>query len=418
MLTTGDLPEAETWFRESFRFNIHSISPWGGEEGGYGNSSAYATWSLPMFVTWWDSIQAATGVDVYAKPWARGLVRYFVYFEPPGTPSYLFGDGAEQRPDFTMIKSYVSRQPSPLGAWYLGNSPGEVDLITSLAGPVSLPAEEVQAKPPAENMTAFHDIGWVAMHSQIADPSRTSIYFRASPDAAFSHNHADNNSFVLNSNGEPLLIDSGYYDWYGSPHWKGWYRQTKAHNAITFDGGKGQAEKSGEQGMTAIGRLVDARSNGRVDFTEGDAIEAYEGQLLQARRRLWYLRAENTLVVQDSLRSAVPRQFEWNVHALDSFVIKNAGSIEVKHNAARACIDMVQPGGMEFVQNNRFDPPPQSGPSRGDQWHGRFQNKERQVGVEFLAVIRVGCQDVGFSIKDSTTGRQLKIGKEIIDIPH
>lgn len=27
------------------------------------------------------------------------------------------------------------------------------------------------------------------------------------------------------------------------PHWKQWYWRTKAHNAITFDGGKGQAEK-------------------------------------------------------------------------------------------------------------------------------------------------------------------------------
>ena len=246
MLMVGTLPEAENWFRESFRFYIHSIGAWGGEEGGYGNGAAYATWSLGAYVPAWDSIQAATGINVYTKPWARNHVKYLAYFEPSGTPSYLFGDGAEQRADFSMIRGYVSRQPSPLAAWYVGNISGTEDHITALAGPVSLPVEEAQAKLPTENMVAFRNIGWVAMHSQLADRSRTSIYFRASPYAAFSHSHADNNSFVVNSNGEPLLIDSGYYDWYGSPHWKSWYRRTKAHNAITFDGGKGQAEKSGE----------------------------------------------------------------------------------------------------------------------------------------------------------------------------
>ena len=68
--------------------------------------------------------------------------------------------------------------------------------------------------------------------------------------------------------------------------------------------------------MTAIGHVVNAHTDGRVDFTEGDATEAYEGQLLKARRRLWYLRSEDTLVVQDSLRSAVPRQFDWNIQLL------------------------------------------------------------------------------------------------------
>ncbi|MEP6877593.1 MAG: heparinase II/III family protein [Nitrosospira sp.] len=418
MLMVGSLPEAENWFRESFRFYIHTVSPWGSEEGGWANASAYANWSLDqVIVPRWDSIHAATGINVYTKPWSQGFLKYFAYFVPPGSPRHLFGDGAETAPNFGLIKGFASRQHSSLAAWYARNLTNKEDLINLLAAPIPLPVDGVQVEPPKENSLAFHDIGWVAMHSAIADRSRTSIYFRASPYAAFSHSHADNNSFVLVSGGEPLLIDSGYYDWYGSPHWKGWYWRTKAHNAVTFDGGKGQAEKSGPERMTAVGRLVDFHTDGKVDFTEGDASAAYEGELFQARRRLWYLRNENVLVIHDSLRSAVPRQFEWNIHALDTFVVKGSGSVEVKQNAARACIDMLQPSGIEFVQNNRFDPPPQSAPARKDQWHGRFQNTERQTSLEFLAVIKVGCRAVPLEINNFATNRTIKVGDQTLNIP-
>lgn len=424
-LMIGDLPEAENWFREAFRFYIHTFSPWGGEEGGYGNSSAYAIWALGLsMIPRWDSIRAATGVNIYKKPSAQGRLKYFVYFEPPGSPIQLFGDGAEIPPDFSLIKGFASRYDSPLAAWYALNINKKEDLIWFLAAPIPLPVEGVKPEPPETNAIAFHDIGWAAMHSAIVDPLRTSIYFRSSPYAAFSHSHADNNSFVLVSGGEPLLIDSGFYDWWGSPHWKEWYRRTKAHNAITFDGGKGQAEKTDPQRMTAKGQLTEFHSNGKVDFVEGDAAAAYEGELLQARRRLWYLRDENVLIIHDSLRSAIPRQFEWNIHALNPFEVKEAGSIEVKQNAARACIDMLRPNAIEFAQNNKFDVPPKKPPSRTDQgghktneqWHGRFRTKDRKTTVEFLAVVDVGCRNTPIEIGNFESSRRIKVGDESIHV--
>ena len=38
-----------------------------------------------------------------------------------------------------------------------------------------------------------------------------------------------------------------------SPHWRAWYKQTKAHNAITFDGAQGQGLGAAGQGR-AVGR--------------------------------------------------------------------------------------------------------------------------------------------------------------------
>ena len=415
-LMIDSLPDAENWFRNSFRSYVNWQSPWGDEHGGYGNGSAYAEYSVVYFVEFWDVIAGATGVNIYEKPWSQGLLKFLACFVPPGSPSHTFGDAAETKPWNSALKAFSNRYNSDLASWYSKNLSDEKRPLPELTNPVLQTNPRLVGNPPEGNTCKFDHIGWTAMHSRWTDPNRTSVYFRSSSYAAFNHSHADNNSFVLVSGGEQLLIDSGYYDWYGSPHWKGWYRQTKAHNAVTFDNGRGEAEKSGPNKMTATGRLVEFHSDGNVDFVEGDASAAYEGELLQARRRLWYLRNENVVIIHDSLQSAVPRQFEWNIHALDTFLVKTPESVEVKQNAVRACIDMVQPSGIEFVQNNRFTPPPQSAPSRKDQWHGRFQNKERKTSIEFLAIIRVGCGAIPLRLADFTSSRKIMVGETTINI--
>jgi hypothetical protein len=410
-------PEAEGWFRDSFRAYVNYQSPWGDASGGYANGTAYAQYSVDLFVDMWDVIAAVTGVSLYEKPWSIGLLKFLACFVPPGSPAHAFGDAAETKPWITALESYANRYNDNLALWYSENLRGEEGALSSFTNPVSKVKSNAVAPVPEGNTCMFKHIGWAAMHSRWGDANRTSVYFKSSPYAAFSHSHADQNSFTLISGGEQLLIVSGYYDWYGSPHWKGWYWRTKAHNAITFDDGKGQAEKSGPEKMTATGQLVEFHSDGALDFVEGDASAAYEGELLQARRRLWYLRDENVLVIHDLLTSVSPRKFEWNIHALNSFIVKTPVSVEVKQNAARACIDMLNPSGVEFVQNNQFQPPPQNSPSRKDQWHGSFHNNERQTNVEFLAVIRVGCNAITVKSDEFASKRRVTVGGRQISIP-
>jgi len=90
--------------------------------------------------------------------------------------------------------------------------------------------ETPQAKPPADLPQAIHlrDVDWVALHSHLADRDRNiNLQFKSSHFGSFNHSHADQNSFVLEAFSHPLLIDSGYYPWYGSPHDVTWSRQTR-----------------------------------------------------------------------------------------------------------------------------------------------------------------------------------------------
>src|SRR5690606_6142964 len=124
----------------------------------------------------------------------------------------------------------------PFALWYAGGQrEGDLSRIDALLSPVA-GREGARLPPGTADAAWFPSVGWVAMHSRLADPERTSIYFKASPYGSHNHSHGDQNAFVIHHRGERLAIASGYYDGYQTPHWREWYKQTRAANAITFDG--------------------------------------------------------------------------------------------------------------------------------------------------------------------------------------
>jgi hypothetical protein len=134
----------------------------------------------------------------------------------------------------------MNRSDTTLSRWYVKQQSGEdYARLHILLSPreytslVSLPSTQ-------PNGAFFPVVGWSAMHSSLTDRNRTSVFFKSSPFGSINHSHADQNSFVMYSKGKVLAMDSGYYDYYNSPHWRDYYKTTKAHNAITFDGGWGQ----------------------------------------------------------------------------------------------------------------------------------------------------------------------------------
>jgi hypothetical protein len=419
----GDIPEAQRWMSDALPLALHWISPWGGEDGGFGNGTAYAQWVTGDCLGAWYALRWTVGVDVAQKAWVRNYARYLAYFLPPGTPAGVFGDGAEARltEDWARFgKGYTWFAPSALGRWYASQLQGEdASRLEILLAP---PADRGAAPYPAgtENSALFASIGWAAMHSDLEDPARVSIYFKSSFYASYNHSHADQNSFVVNAGGEALAIDSGYYDGYRTPHWWQWYKQTRAHNAITFDGGQGQVVFE-EANRHAPGAIVRAEFKTSHDVVTGDATAAYGGALTQAVRSLVYLRP-NLLLVHDRLASAIPRQWEWNLHALQRMEVDDGGRVTIRSGGEKLCIEMLAGPPTAFTQTNRFAAPP-SGRNLPPQWHGAYVSRARSTAAEFVALLRVGCQAVpasatrangAWSVK--VAGRTVTFGEQAITV--
>jgi hypothetical protein len=342
-LSLGELPEAERWFNFAVRYNFQYVWPYAGSEGGYANGTAYAQYAVHDALRVWPILLNATGVNLFSKPWSEGLVNFFAWFVPPGAPTHMFGDDAESKPSPWLLKAFASRVRTPVAKWYARNLIGEVDALIELQAPNPLPVDEVSVWQPPASAAWIRSIGWVAMHSDIADRGRTSVYFKSSGFGSDNHSHGDQNSFVINSGGRPLLTDSGIYDWYGSPHWLEWYRTTAAHNAVTFDGGRGQLTNgTREATAAAIGHILAAQLELPLYRVEGDATSAYSGNLSMARRTLWYAPAKGWVIVRDKLASTLARHFELNLHAPGPFIKIDSG-YRVSADGISACIDVLTP---------------------------------------------------------------------------
>lgn len=415
VLLAGDLPPAQEWLREALPLALQWSSPWGGEDGGYANGTAYAQWDGITSVLPWRVLRWGAGVDLARKAWVRNHPRFLAYMLPPGAPVGVFGDGAEQplaEERARVAKGLARFAPSPLARWHAaqleGDDASRIEMLLSEpeAGPAALPAGTPDA-------AFFASIGWVAMHSSLADPKRLSVYFKSSPYGSYNHSHADQNAFVIHAGGERLAIASGYYDGYGTPHWWRWYKQTRAGNAITFDGGQGQAvfEADGELGRGVVTRFEHRADH---DVVTGDATSAYGGALTRAERTLVFVRPD-LVIVHDVLASKQPRRWEWNLHALRPMQSDGAGRLQIRSGDVTLCVAMHADTAFKFEQTDRFVVPPRGG-GRPNQWHGAFVSKGRSVAAEFVAVLRVGCGTPGVPVRRSDCGWVIEAGSRQVSL--
>ena len=386
-LTVGEIPEAETWLRDALPLAVIWTSPWGGQDGGFANGTAQLFWDTGSNLPAWYVLRNAAGVDLARKEWVRNHARFMAYFAPPGGPAGNFGDGQEL--DLGEVSARVSKALArfvgdPFGRWYARAQKGEdasrIELMLSPAvdlGKGAIPE-------PSANGAAFASVGWAAMHSRLADPRRTSVYFKSSPYGSYNHAHADQNSFVIDYQGVRLASASGYYDGYKTPHWSQWYKQTRAANAITFDGGQGQ----GVNGREFAGEIERFETTPRYDLVVGRAEKAYGGALTQAKRTMVYLRP-NIVLVRDQLASAQPRSWEWNIHGAERMEPRGERAVRIRNGRAQMCVEMLSGPEARFDQHDRFDAAPQ-GRDMPNQWHGRFTTAAKSQNAEFVFLMRIG----------------------------
>lgn len=380
---TGESAEADEWLRFVAATYPTVFPPWGGEEGGWGQGVAYWKWSQPFAWVFFDALKSATGVDMHQKAYCRNSSWYKLYMHPPWCDRHHFGDGNHGPPDSTD-QSNMARAAreynNPYFQWYAKNLPHNLGygLYGYLWHDASLPV-----RPPADLPQGryFPDIGWVAMHSDLSDPDDVMLMFKSSPFGSFNHSHADQNSFVVYGYGEPLLIDSGYYDWYGSPHDMGFTRQTKAHNSVLVNG-EGQPIMD----KTATGSIEQHFTSRGVDYAVGEAAPAYQGKLSKFERHILYVRPDAFLIL-DLLEAPAPSTFTWCVHSEQEMQLKpEQGEIIVTRGDARCLVKFLTPGGLKFEQTDQFTPP--STRKLANEWHTYVTTSEKTQRQVFLTFVR------------------------------
>ncbi|HEX8963566.1 MAG TPA: heparinase II/III family protein [Rhodocyclaceae bacterium] len=421
-IIAGDYRTADqTWLPNTLPLALNAINPWGGEEGGFANATAQGTWDMGELEFLFYELRNMSGIDVSQKPWVKNWANWFAYFTPPGMSGGTteFGDGYEENELEHQSRyglGYTYFAPSPLGRWqanYLTHAdPTRFEYL--MAPPAGFSGmQPFPAGTP--NSLYLKSVGMAAMHSDLSDPNRVSVYFKSSPPpyGAYNHSHPDQNGFVVNAGGQRLAIESGYYDNYKTDHWWNWYHQTRSKNAITYDGGRGQQFYDAGN-LMVYGRTTGFTTTAGYDVVSGDATNAYAGVLSLAVRSLVYLRP-NLIVVYDDVAAPAPHSWEWNIHALNQMTNTSASTAQITAGNQTMCVTMLAaPNGTQFSQTNRFTKDP-VGITWAPQWHGKFYTGSLP-GAEFIALMNVGCTPVNASATKSNGVWSVAVGGATIAI--
>lgn len=375
-------PEARDWLDYVATAYWTSYPAWGGDDGGWAEGPAYWGSYMNFMLHFAVALRTATSADLMGKPFFANTPLYAVYAAPPYHRLSPFGDGQHSRIELGGLMYWFSSVlRDPVARWYAdarGRGPSSDIMGVVLADPA------LAARPPTAlpHSRVFPSVGLVAMHSALGD-AENDIYllFRSSPYGSHSHGHANQNAFTIEAYGEALAIASGYYPWYSSPHHELWTRETRASNAITFNGGQGQGKRS----IRARGRIEAFTTSGSYDYASGDATPAYEGRLVRAVRRVVHVRP-GVFVIYDDLAAPQPVIWEWWLHALSRMEVdEGADEVRVREGKAGMVVRFIEPGSLAFAQTDRFTVPPEDG--RPNQWHLTASTRSTQPATVFLTVL-------------------------------
>lgn len=333
-----DLPEAREWWAFAHKFYRDQFTPWGGDDGGWGEGSAYwrGTFEHAAFQ---DALLALGDPSAYATPFWKNSPLFALYNVQPYLHT-IFGDASNagrfnlepviadylehlarvQQNGFLRSYAALCTDPRPrpllrglgkLDRTYPTAAEFLVRNFIASARPLP-PARPLSELPPHRY---FADVGWVSMHSALGQPADDiHLTFISSPYGSFSHSHAAQNAFILNAYGEGLAINSAYREFHNSPHHDQWTRQTRSKNALLIDG-TGQKPKSKQ----SVGRITRFVEQPRAVWTTGDATRAYalmhdKGRVRRVTRDVVFI-DQRYFVLRDRVSLKTPGQLSWLLHS-------------------------------------------------------------------------------------------------------
>ena len=357
----------------------------GRDDGGWNEGPSYWTWYAQYHLAYLTEIREATGEDIPARrAYWRNTPYYRVYVTPPGHSLAPFGDGCQGRPFPTsVIRSFAWTLKDPVLLWFWEQQKGtsqarEVyDLVNEVP---DMKSQKPAAMPPLRH---FPGVGLVCSHTSMTNPAdNVSFFFHSNPYGAVSHAHNNQNAFALSAYGEPLLINSGHYNVYGSPHHLQWTRQTKASCCVTYDGGTSQ-----DRGPAAKGRILSCVDTPRYAAFAGECGAAWGGRLARDLREVVRIYPD-TFVIRDTVEGTSDHVFEYNLHAKRE--MKTHGSVvTVENGAAAADVTFLAPAHPDFRQSCGFDPPVTAfrSPAQDEQWHLVARTPSARTGT-FVTVVQ------------------------------
>lgn len=310
--------------------------------GGFYESVNYAAFAMSEYLAFrlaWTNALATPPADI---PLLARAADYFIDVAYPNSGMMVtlnFGDGslhADGSRPLTLLWANGIHDPNI--AWYLnearatGNREG-LDRSSPL-GLLYLPPESALAGAPAvpsrPRSAIYPDMGWAMLRTAWSKDA-TLLGVRAG--FTWNHSHADTGSFILHHAGRNLLIDSGNCS-YPRPEYDSYYRQSVAHNVVTFNGQAENVEDTytGSKFPGSLSHLIDTDD---LRYLLADATGPTSRWFSRNYRHFVWV--GDVILVIDDVESFEPGQFEFLLHA-DGKVERRGLDLNIAQDEARIMV--------------------------------------------------------------------------------
>jgi hypothetical protein len=211
------------------------------------------------------------------------------------------------------------------------------------------------SRPPSSaevpNSYAYPDMGWAMLRSSWEDDA-TLLAMKSG--YTWNHAHADAGSFILFKQGVPLIIDSGHCAYY-RPEYTTYYRRSKAHNVILFDGA-GQPEDDLFLGCKFPGHLHGLIDGLGLKYIYADATGPMARWFIRNYRHWCW--TGDVILIFDDVRAHTPGQMDWLLHYDGNYITEPGGGVRIKNGVAEAIVKMLYPPTQihEDIGLSRYDP--------------------------------------------------------------
>lgn len=179
-------------------------------------------------------------------------------------------------------------------------------------------------------------MGWATMRSSWADDA---TFLAMKSGYTWNHAHADAGSFILFKQGMPLIVDSGTCS-YSRPEYTTYYRQSRAHNVILFDGA-GQPDEDIDRGCKFPGQMHCLIDGLGMKYVYADATGPM-ARWFSRNYRQW-LWSGDVLLIIDDVHAHTAGHMDWLLHYDGEYTAESEGGVTLKNGAAEAVVKMLYP---------------------------------------------------------------------------
>jgi oligo-alginate lyase len=206
--------------------------------------------------------------------------------------------------------------------------------LLSLLRQSSTPQHVAQGEAP--DSCVYGRMGWATMRSSWENDA---TFLAMKSGYTWNHAHADAGTFVLFKNGKPLVIDSGTCK-YSRPEYTTYYRTSRAHNVILFNG-QGQPQEDIGLGCKFPGHLHSLIDGHGLKYVYADATGPMARWFTRNYRHwLW---SGNLILIADDVRAYAEGQLDWLLHYAGEYAPDAAGGVRLKNDEAEALVRVLYP---------------------------------------------------------------------------